>query len=83
MTYTFTGRSIAWVATKAKKHGKAYVYLDGKKVKTIDLRASRTKTRQVVFAKNFSSSKKHTIKVVVVGTKGRPTVMSDGFVVLR
>ena len=83
MTYRFTGRSIAWVATKAKKHGKAYVYLDGKKVKTIDLRASRTKTRQVVFAKNFSSSKKHTIKIVVVGTKGRPTVMSDGFVVLR
>jgi hypothetical protein len=53
------------------------VYLDGKKVATVDTRQSRSAYRQALWVKALSA-KKHTVMIVVVGTSGRPTVVSDG-----
>lgn len=83
LTWTFTGRSAAWVVSRAATSGQAYVYVDGKKVATVDLKSSTTKYRDAIWTKSWSSSAKHTVKIVVVGTKGRPALTTDGLVYLK
>lgn len=65
----FSGRQIAWIATMAKDRGKAAVYLDGKRVATVDLYRSSTSVRRLVFLRTNLSSGSHTLKVVVLGKK--------------
>ncbi|HEY0534971.1 MAG TPA: N-acetylmuramoyl-L-alanine amidase [Actinoplanes sp.] len=77
LTYTFTGRSAALLFSRGTKTGQAYVYVDGKKVATIDTRSTKALYRQALYVKTLTA-KKHTIAVVVAGTSGRPTVVSDG-----
>ncbi|MFI7299031.1 N-acetylmuramoyl-L-alanine amidase [Streptomyces sp. NPDC050121] len=83
LTWTFTGRSAAWVVSRATTSGQAYVYVDGTKVATVDLKSATTLYRQAIWTKTWSSSAKHTIKIVVVGTSGRPTVTTDGLVYIK
>jgi spore germination protein YaaH len=82
-TYSFTGRSIAWVTTFAPNRGIAKVYLDGVLVATIDTGSVTTAYHRVAFAKTWSASGFHTIRIVVAGTAGRPRVDVDAFAVLR
>jgi hypothetical protein len=77
VTYTFTGRAIALVSTKASSRGKAEVWVDGVKVSTIDLYSSSAKYRQTVWYTSFASVGTHTVKIVVLGTSGRPRVDVD------
>ena len=82
--FTFTGRSVAWVAPKSSTRGKANVYLDGVKVTTVDLYSSSTLSRQVVFSKDgLDPAVNHTLEVVAMGTSGRQRVDVDAFVALR
>jgi uncharacterized protein with LGFP repeats len=83
LTWTFTGRSAAWAVSRASTSGQAYVYVDGTKVATVDLKSTTTKYRQAIWTKSWSSSAKHTVKIVVVGTSGRPTVTTDGLLYLK
>ncbi|MFF7403401.1 peptidoglycan recognition protein family protein [Streptomyces murinus] len=83
LTWTFTGRSVAWVVSRAPSSGQAYVYVDGAKVATVDLKSSTTMYRNAVWTKSWSSSTKHTVKIVVVGTSGRPTITTDGLVYIK
>lgn len=83
LTWTFTGRSAAWVVSRASSSGQAYVYVDGVKVSTVDLKSSTTLYRQAIWTKTWSSSAKHTVKIVVVGTSGRPTITTDGLVHIK
>ncbi|MFF2331835.1 MULTISPECIES: N-acetylmuramoyl-L-alanine amidase [unclassified Streptomyces] len=83
LSWTFTGRSVALVASRAATSGQVYVYVDGVKVSTVDLKSSTTKYRDALWTKSWSSSAKHTIKIVVVATSGRPTVTTDGIVYLK
>jgi spore germination protein YaaH len=83
MTYSFTGRAIAWVTTFGASRGVAKVYLDGVLVATIDCYASSETFRRVAFAKTWSSSSTHTIRIVVSGTAGRSRVDVDALEVLR
>jgi hypothetical protein len=80
LTWTFTGRSVAWIATRTQWSGQAVVYLDGVKQGTVDLKGGYTSYRQSVFTRSALSSGRHTLRVVVVGTAGRPTVITDGIV---
>lgn len=82
-TFTFTGRSVAWVTTTAKNRGKAKLYLDGTYIKTVDLYALTTAYRVQVYAKTFSKSGTHTLRIVVLGTSGRPRVDVDAFAVIK
>ncbi len=77
LTYAFTGRSAALIFSRGAATGKADIYLDGKKVATVDTRSSTTKYRQALWAKSFKAGK-HTVVVVVAGTSGRATVVADG-----
>ncbi|MFR9793582.1 peptidoglycan recognition protein [Streptomyces sp. MB22_4] len=78
ISWTFTGRSVAWIVSRASTSGQAYIYVDGTKVTTVDLKSSTTQYRQAIWTKTWSGSAKHTLKIVVVGTSGRPTVTTDG-----
>ncbi|MEU4692894.1 N-acetylmuramoyl-L-alanine amidase [Actinoplanes sp. NPDC023714] len=79
LTWTFTGRTAALVFARTPKSGKVAVWVDGKKVSTLDLKAGSNQYRQAVWTRNLSNGK-HKIMIEVLGTKGRPTVISDGLV---
>ena len=71
-TLTFTGRQVAWVATRTATRGSARVYLDGKLAGTVDLHSATAMHRRIVFAHAWASDAVHTIKIVCVGTPGHP-----------
>jgi hypothetical protein len=79
VSYTFTGRAIAFVSTKASNRGRYEVYIDGVKVATLDDYSSTTKYRQVVYQTSWPATGTHTIKIRVLGTSGRARVDFDGF----
>lgn len=83
LTWTFTGRSAAWVVSRASTSGQADIYVDGTRTAMVDLKSTTTQYRQALWTKTWSSSAKHTVKIVVVGTSGRPTVTTDGLVYLK
>jgi hypothetical protein len=57
--------------------------VDGAKIGTLDTRASSTAYRRLTRGRTWTASGKHTIKIVVAGTKGRPKVGIDGLIYLR
>ena len=70
------------MATKGTGCGKAKVYLDGTYVTTVNLRASSTQWRRLVFSKTWSRSAKHTLRIVNQATSGHPRTSLDAVVVL-
>ncbi len=82
-TLSFTGRDVAWIAERGPGHGRAMVYLDGRHVATVDLASSVDLPARIVYRKHWSAAGSHTLRVVLEGTAGRPTVGVDAFVVLR
>jgi uncharacterized protein with LGFP repeats len=78
LTWTFTGRSVGWVVSRASTSGQAAVYVDGVLKTTVDLKSSTTSYRQTIWSTSWSTSAKHTLKIVVLGTSGRPAVTTDG-----
>lgn len=80
VAYTFTARQVGIVATTGPGRGRAKVYVNGVYVTTIDLYAAATRYRQVVWTRTWSTLGKRTVKLVVVGTAGRPRVDVDAFV---
>ena len=80
---TFTGRAFAWIAERGPGHGRARVYVDGALLTTVDLTATADSPLGLVVRKAWTTAGQHVVKIVVVGTPGRPTVDVDGFVVLR
>ncbi|HEX8970901.1 N-acetylmuramoyl-L-alanine amidase, partial [Oryzihumus sp.] len=83
LTWKFTGRSVAWVVSRASSSGQAAVYVDGVKVATVDLRSSTTMYRNAIWAKTWTTAATHTVKVVNLATSGRPTITTDGIVYLK
>jgi hypothetical protein len=80
-SFTFTGRSIAFVTTRATTRGKVRIYIDGVLQATPDLGGS-TLHRDVAWQKTWTTSATRTIRLVVVGTSGRPRVDLDAFAVV-
>lgn len=83
VSWTFTGRGIGLVTTMAISRGQVRIYLDGAFVSRVDLMSSPTIFRAIAWQKTWSSSRTHTIRLVVEGTAGRPRVDLDAFAVLR
>lgn len=83
MTFTFTGRSVSYVAPKGTSRGRVKVYVDGVYVKTLNLHRASPLSRVVVFARAWPTKGTHTVKLVVVGTARHPRVDVDAFVVFR
>lgn len=81
VTFTFTGTSVAWVASKATNRGKATVYFDGVLWGTWDLYSASTQARAIVLNWSSLSSGTHTLRIVNQATAGRPTIDVDSFIV--
>jgi hypothetical protein len=75
--------SFTVVGDRCAACGQFRVYVDGALKATVDTRASTTQVRQALWTSNLGAIATHTIKVVVVGTTGRPKVVLDGIGVLR
>jgi subtilisin family serine protease len=80
-SFTFTGRSIAFVTTRAANRGQVRIFLDGTLQTTLDLGGATT-FRSVVWQRTFTTSVARTVRLEVVGTAGRPRVDLDAFAVL-
>jgi subtilisin family serine protease len=76
-------RAIAVVGRQGPTSGRARVYVDGVLASTIDLRRSVARNRVVLFSRAWATPGTHTVKLVVVGTTGRPRVDIDGFAIIR
>ncbi len=82
-TFSFTGRNVAWIAPKSTGRGRAYVYVDGNYVTTVNLYSSTYLSRRVVFSRSWWRSGTHSLTIRVVGTSGHPRVDVDAFIVLH
>jgi N-acetylmuramoyl-L-alanine amidase-like protein len=83
LRWAFTGRQAGIVVRRGTNVGAVHVVVDGARVATVDTRATTTAHRQLVWSKTWSGSARHTIRLVVVGTPGRPMVDIDGIAVLN
>jgi len=78
LTVSFKGTSVAWIATKGPRSGKADVSLDGKTVATVDLYASKTAYKATAWLKTgLSSTATHTVVIRVLGTHRTGSGASD------
>ena len=82
VTYTFDGASVAWAGPVGPTRGQARVIVDGRLVATVDTYRSVFKARDVLWAASLKDGR-HTLRIQVLGTAGRPTVAVDGLYVLR
>jgi hypothetical protein len=80
-TFTFTGSRVVWYGPKGPTRGKAKVYVNGVYKKTVDLYASSYSPRNAVFSIGWASSRERVLRIVVLGTAGRPVVAIDEFAV--
>ncbi len=80
-SFTFTGNSIAWIASRDTNRGKASVYFDGVYQGTWDLYAGVAQPRSVVLAWNATTVGTHTLRIVNQATAGRPTIDIDAFAI--
>jgi hypothetical protein len=71
--------SVGLISRVGPSRGKAKIYVDGTYVATVNLYATAAAGPRIVWAKHVSLGT-HTITVKVVGTKGHPSVVVDGFV---
>jgi len=71
LEYSFTGTGIRLYALKDKNMGKADIYIDGVKIKQIDLYSSSRKYKAVVFETQSLANKIHKIKIVATGKKAK------------
>ena len=75
-TFTFTGRSVAWIGPLGPTRGRARVLVDGVSVGTVDLRRSSFRARATVFRKAWASASAHSVTIQVIGS-GRPVAIDE------
>lgn len=83
LSWSFTGRSASLAVARTAASGRVRVYVDGSPSGVIDLRSPRTLYRRAVWTRSWNDSARHTVKITVEGTSGRPGVIADGLVYLR
>ncbi len=80
---TFTGHSVALIASKSQYRGKARVSIDGVYVATISLKAATAQGRRVVYTLRIANGGTHTISITPTGTGAYRLVRLDAIVVGR
>ena len=65
--FTRVVRDFAWVTTRTAGSGSAQVWIDGVLAATVNLRASKTSYRQLVFSRHFSTLANHRIEIRPIG----------------
>jgi hypothetical protein len=78
---TFTGSRIAWKGPVGPTRGKARILIDGKVVKTVNLRRSSFDPSATIYSVSWKTAGRHTFKIEVVKTPGHKLVAIDELVV--
>jgi hypothetical protein len=85
-SHTFTGRQVAWIASRGPNRGRAKVFVDGALAATVDLHAGSMRHRQVAFVARWEDAGPHSIVVKVI-SKGSASsgsrVDADAFITLN
>jgi hypothetical protein len=82
-TFKFTGRQVAWTASRTSTRGSARVYLDGHLAGTVNLHSASAIHRRIVFARVWKTDAAHTLKIVCAGTPGHATIDVDAILTVR
>jgi hypothetical protein len=82
-TFTFIGNSVGLVAPLGPTRGLARLYVDGVFLRSIDLHATTTVARRVVFTRNWKVNGSHTLRVVVRGAGSHPRFDVDAIAFSR
>ena len=83
MTFKTDALYFSLIGDKCAACGQLRVYIDGVLTATVDTYRSTTAVRQALYSKAFSSTAVHTLKIVTLGTAGRPKVLIDAIGVKR
>jgi subtilisin len=83
LSCAFTGRGLAVVMPYGPGRGRAQIWVDGSLAGTLDMYRSTVSSRRIVLSRSWASSGPHVVRVVVLGTPGRPRVDVDAFLVIR
>ena len=81
-SFSFAGSKVTWYGPTGPTRGKAIISIDGRYVKTVDLYSSSFDPREALFRETWTRSGRHTLTIEVHGTKGRPLVAIDEFIVI-
>ena len=77
-SYTFTGRSAGFVTTRGPTRGAVKIYVDGVLSKTVDTYCRSADLPGPGLVEDIRETQgTHTVKLVIVGTSGRPRVDLD------
>jgi hypothetical protein len=76
-TIRFTGRGVAWHGPTGPTRGRAKIYVDGRYVRTVDLRRAAFDARTTLYRTTWSTVAPHSLTIVVVGSSGRPVAIDD------
>jgi hypothetical protein len=82
-TFTFTGKSFAWIAEPGPARGEAGIYVNGVRVATVNLYSPFSLPQRIVWARSWSTAVSRTIVIRVSGSAGRPRIELDGLVAIR
>ena len=80
-TLTFRSRSVAVVAPKGPAYDSLRIWIDGRQVATVSLRASRPQERVVVYSAMWGAWSQRTVKVEALGSGSLRRVAIDAFVI--
>ena len=77
----FDGRSVALMSKTGPGMGTARVFINGKRVATLDLERTKTTSRKLVWARNFAQAKPRAVAVKALDPAAQ--VDFEGFFILR
>ncbi|HEY7131881.1 MAG TPA: hypothetical protein VH440_06495 [Candidatus Limnocylindrales bacterium] len=83
VTARFSGVGVSWIGPTGPNRGSARVYIDGKLIKTVSTYSRTFVARKNLFSYSWWTTAAHTMKIVVVGTKGHSVVTLDAVSVRR
>jgi len=73
----FWGTGVTWIAPVGPNRGRARVYVDGVSAGTVDLYRSAAATGQAVFTTAGLSDARHTLRIVVLGSRNASSTASN------
>jgi subtilisin family serine protease len=82
-TFTYDARQLRVIGDRCAACGQLKVYVNGAYVRTVDTYSSTTRTRQVLYTTTQHFAAPPTLRIVLVGTTGRPKVVLDAVAALR
>lgn len=80
-TITFTGSRIAWYGPVGPTRGEARISVDGKAVRTVNLKRSSFDPTTTLYSASWKTAGPHTLQIEVLATPGHRLVAIDELVV--